>query len=166
MAEFSLFIDGLLKAEGGYSPKDNTAGQVKYGLTERFLKSIGWSGEVKDITVDQAKDIYKREFWDKYRLGSITSQRMANLLGHLMVNNGTVTAIKMVQRALNSIGSKVTVDGIIGKVTIGAINAADEASLIKALKSEAEFRYRTLAYARPDIYADDLNGWLRRLEEL
>ncbi|NDB82875.1 MAG: hypothetical protein EB127_09060, partial [Alphaproteobacteria bacterium] len=58
-------------------------------------------------------------------------------------------------------GQDILEDGILGPMTLAAINKADLTDLLAALKSEAAGYYRTLAATKPKR-AKFLKGWLKR----
>jgi lysozyme family protein len=66
---FDLCVNEVLKSEGGYSnnPKD-PGGPTKYGITlldyRAFINKNGTARDVKNLSVDQAKSIYKSKYWD------------------------------------------------------------------------------------------------------
>jgi len=68
----------VLKDEGGYSndPGDN-GGPTKYGITifdvRKYVKKDATADDVKALTLDQAKDIYKSKYWDALDCDSLSS---------------------------------------------------------------------------------------------
>ncbi|ETZ07377.1 hypothetical protein P618_200441 [Holospora obtusa F1] len=51
----------LLAHEGGYSDDpDDDGGETKFGISKRSYPHV----DVDALTVEQAKNIYKRDFWD------------------------------------------------------------------------------------------------------
>ena len=180
MASFDLWIDGLLKDEGGYAPRDNDRGAVNRGITQQTLdwihatrpdlvSALGLPLKVADLTVDQTKGIYRVLYWNANRLTEINDQKLANLLGHMGVNQGTVTAAKFLQQALRLDGTPVKVDGVIGQQTLTAANTLlviTEEALCVIVKYFALRRYVSLAVKNPGLYSDDLQGWAARLDSL
>lgn len=74
---------------------------------------------------------------------------------------GSSWAHRLIQRALKSTGQNIAEDGVLGPMTLAAINKADLSDLLAALKSEAAGYYRTLAATQPRR-AKFLKGWLKR----
>jgi len=144
MASFDLWIDGLLKAEGGFAPKDNTLGSVNFGITEAFLRDHGIDltsdgtidvQDVKALSTEKAKSIYHKYFWGVLRLDEIVDQRLANLIGHLGVNCGVGTAARFLQNAICSLREeRVAVDGAIGPMTLAAANTLGALELVGWVK--------------------------------
>jgi lysozyme family protein len=117
--------------------------------------------DIKNLTRDQARQIYFIDFWLKGKYENINDENIALKLFDLAVNTGIPQANKLIQRALRSTGVSVTEDGIIGPVTLAAINNADGTDLLAALKSEAAGYYRLITNINPSQQAF-INGWLQR----
>ena len=97
--------------EGGYvNDPDDPGGETKYGISKR-----AYPGEnIKDLTLDRAKELYRRDYWDKTRSDEIPEEiRYAHF--DMAVNAGTGAAAKNLQRA-----ARVKVDGQIGPHTLHA----------------------------------------------
>ncbi|ARJ68234.1 hypothetical protein WV31_18020 [Magnetospirillum sp. ME-1] len=173
--------DGLSEAtlnrEGGYSndPIDR-GGETNYGITKATLDSyqkknggLGEGGraiEVKDLTQEQAKAIYKKEYYDERRIGNILDDNIAHQVFDLGVNHSPGAAGKMVQNAINSTipGANLETDGVIGDKTIAALNNATPEQLKainNAIVDQREAYYRRLVQQDPS-QARFLNGWLNR----
>ena len=57
--EFNEIIEKVLEHEGGYvNDKDDLGGETKYGITKRFYPNL----DIKNLSREQAKEIYKKEF--------------------------------------------------------------------------------------------------------
>ncbi len=67
---YQFALTNLLKDEGGYSnhPMDK-GGPTNFGITiadyRMYIKQDGTAQDVKNMTVDQAKLIYKTKYWNK-----------------------------------------------------------------------------------------------------
>lgn len=172
MADFEYAVTKLLAAEGGFASQDNTAGAVKYGITARFLRSIGLPSSTEDVarlTVADACSLYRDYFWDFYHVGKIVDQQVAELLLFSVVNMAPVRAVRFLQEAANKLGSGLQVDGRVGPRTLGVLNGLsdpDRAVLVWNYKQLLEGWYRYLARSNPALYADDLPGWLNRLKSV
>lgn len=68
----------LLKDEGGYSndPGDN-GGPTKYGITifdvRKYVEKNATAQDVRNLTLDQAKSIYKSKYWDALGCDGLSS---------------------------------------------------------------------------------------------
>ncbi len=165
MARFDNAIEVVLKHEGGRFVDDKSIGEVsKYGLTARFLRSIGLPSKPEDVnnlTEEQAKAIYREYWWDRYNLDRIADQRVATKVFDMMVNMGPVRAVYILQQALLESGIYLKVDGIIGRQTITAVNEVDPDELLSHIRERHAAYYKLLA-ARDERYAKYLDGWLKR----
>lgn len=172
MATFLKFIPLLLQLEGGYQKMSqdngnyNSLGQLvgtNKGISAPVYES--WIGrpptieDMKNISDDTAKTIYKRNYWDKIKADLIYSQEVANIIADHGVNAGTGSAAKIIQRVLNEQFNKnLAVDGAIGNQTILAINSVEPAPLQSAILAARERYYKSLN--QPYF----LQGWLNRLK--
>jgi lysozyme family protein len=175
MADLKIALDVLLRHEGGYAPSDNARGSVNFGWTAASLKGLGLphtDADVRALTRERAAGLYAVHFWTPLRLNEVRDQKLATLIFSMAVNMGPGRAVRFLQKALNDdfedrgATTRLAVDGKIGPKTILAINGMEPAHLILKFKAYLAGEYRRLAEAKPELYADDLKGWLRRLEEL
>lgn len=66
---YDFALNGLLKDEGGYTnhPSD-PGGPTNFGITladyKKYINKNGTAADVKDMTVAQAKSIYRKRYWD------------------------------------------------------------------------------------------------------
>lgn len=179
MSTFELAIPIVLKHEGIFSDNPNDpGGATKYGVSLRWLKSLGdndgvlqgdldWDGDVdindiKNMTLAQATELYRVQWWDKYRYGLIKDQALATKVFDAAVNMGEVQAHKLLQRACWSIDGygQIEDDGILGKKTLDFINTSTP-PVISPYKSEIAGFYRALVALKPSR-GEFINGWLRR----
>lgn len=156
--KFEKAFEYVIENEGGYvhDPQDS-GGETKYGISKRSYPSLN----IKELTLEDAKEIYHRDFWLKGKFEEITDINVAIKLFDLSVNVGMTQSNRLIQRALRSVGEVVTEDGIIGPITLAAVNKSPTRELLAALKSEAAGYYRLLAQANPG-QKKFLNGWLNR----
>jgi lysozyme family protein len=138
MASFDKAIEFVLKNEGGFvdDPKD-TGGATKYGISLAFLKRHGIDvnkdgvvnkGDVVILSVDDAKKLYKENFW----LGDgIKEQTLATKFLDCCVLEGVGQATHLLQRALNYLGAHLVEDGVFGEQTLAALNSADKKKVME-----------------------------------
>jgi lysozyme family protein len=135
-SKFLKAFEYLIYHEGGYSKNSADAGgETKYGISKRSYPHL----DIKKLTPDQARQIYFVDFWLKAKCEQIDDENISTKFFDLCVNMGIAQAVKLIQRALRSTGISVIEDGIIGPVTLAAINKVDSTDLLAALKSEAAF---------------------------
>ena len=155
---FEHAVSFVLAHEGGYSNDiDDDGGETKFGISKRIYPDL----DINALTVEQAKAIYKRDFWEPQLYKDIKNVNLATKVFDLAVNMGSNWAHRLVQRSLRATGQDILEDGILGPMTLAAINKADLTDLLAALKSEAAGYYRTLAATKPKR-AKFLKGWLKR----
>jgi lysozyme family protein len=157
-SKFLKAFDYVMMHEGGYSNDHNDAGgETKFGISKRSYPQLN----IKDLTRDQTRQIYFVDFWQKGKYEKIEDENIAMKLFDLAVHTGIPQASRLIQRALRAAGTQVVEDGIIGPITLKAINEADSTDLLAALKSEAAGYYRLIANANPS-QQKFIDGWLRR----
>jgi lysozyme family protein len=150
MANFDIAIGPVLANEGGYvSNPNDPGGETKYGITKRQYPDL----DIKNLSPDQAKEIYRRNYW---QFDSIQNQTIANKLLDMCVNMGVGSAIRLVQTAV-----QVAVDGRYGPQTEAAINNASADKILQALRFQSVIRYLDLIDKNPKL-AEFKRGWLMR----
>ena len=157
MKDFNEIIKKVLEHEGGYvnDPKD-LGGETKYGITKRFYPDV----DIKNLTIEQATDIYKSDYWDKNKVESLP-QNLWHIYFDMCVNMGKRTAVKVLQRAAVNKGRDIEVDGGLGPMTIGALKGV-ELDRVRAFRVKY---YVDLITARPEQEKFYL-GWFRRATEV
>lgn len=156
--KFETAINSVLSHEGGYvnDPTDR-GGETKYGISKRSYPNI----DIKNLTLEQAKAIYKRDFWDNQPYKNINDIELSTKMFDLSVNMGAIQANKLLQRALRALGQTVVEDGVIGSKSLAAINSVDSSKLLVSLRSEAAGYYRIIAAVKTNQIRF-LQGWLTR----
>lgn len=125
------YLDELIKREGGYvnNPVDR-GGATKFGITEAVARTNGFKGSMKDLPLDVAKAIYKKQYWTAPRFDQVNtiSSEVAEELLDTGVNCGTGFAKPLLQRALNLLNNQgkagfpdLVIDGVYGSETLRAL---------------------------------------------
>lgn len=170
---FEAAVAVVLKHEGGFvnHPSD-PGGATNYGISLRYLKSLGIElgdvdldgdvdiDDIKALTPDKAKAIYRREWWDRYgyfKLPDIVGTKVFDL----SVNMGAKQAHRLLQRALRACGKEVIQDGVLGPKTLSAAHSSIPEALLAALRSEAAGFYRSLIAKKPELSVFE-TGWMNR----
>ena len=155
--DYKEIIKITLHHEGGYvnDPKD-LGGETKYGITKRFYPDV----DIKNLTIEQAVEIYKKDYWDKNKVESLP-QNLWHIYFDMCVNMGKRTAVKVLQRAAVNKGRDIEVDGGLGPMTIGALKGV-ELDRVRAFRVKY---YVDLITARPEQEKFYL-GWFRRATEV
>ncbi|MBP8288552.1 MAG: glycoside hydrolase family 108 protein, partial [Chromatiaceae bacterium] len=150
MHTFPDCIAHVLAAEGGLvnDPKD-PGGVTKFGISQRSYPALN----IRALSLDEAKAIYQRDYWDKVQGEALPAGLDLLLLDHA-VNAGPARAIRLLQHLVG-----VPEDGVMGPVTLAGVAIADRDDLIA--------RYTEL---RLDFYRDLPTwrhfgaGWSRRVQ--
>lgn len=156
--KFEKIINTILNNEGDYvnDPLDR-GGETKFGISKRSYPDV----DIKNLTLEHAKFIYKHDFWDNKQYKNIENLAIATKSFDLSINIGEKRLNKLLQRALRATGFSVTEDGVIGEITLKAINQSPPKELLASLKSEAAGNYRNLV-ASDNTQLRFLQGWLTR----
>jgi lysozyme family protein len=151
---FMRIISHTLNNEGGYvnNPNDS-GGETNFGISKRSYPHL----DIKNLSKLEAIGIYKKDFWDKYKIEKIKDFDVAQKIFDMCVNLGPKQAIKLLQRAHGGLH----IDGIMGTITFGEINQCKPQIILGKFKSELEGYYRELVKRNPKN-AIFLNGWLKR----
>ena len=175
--KFLKAIKVVFANEGGYvNHKDDSGGKTNMGITEATLKNEVKYGitditDVKKLTRSVCEDIYFEMYWTPCKAESMKD---AISLIHFdnAVNCGTVTAGKLIQRAINKVlnANVLVVDGIIGKNTLNyldKVSATNEMALKFALVycDIRDDYYNQLAINKPKMKVF-LKGWHNRIQHL
>ena len=113
---FDSAFDLLIKHEGGFvnDPRDG-GGATMYGVTEQVARQNGYTGAMKDLTLEYAKIIYRKLYWDACRCEELPEEVRFPVFD-AAVNSGTGRAIKWLQQSVG-----VADDGVIGNFTLTAV---------------------------------------------
>ena len=117
LINFDEIIEITLEHEGGYvnDPTD-LGGETKFGIAKRFYPDV----DIKNLTEDEAKDIYRADYWDKNRVEELPEQ-LRHIFFDMCVNQGRGTAVRILQRACVAKGADIAIDGGFGPGTQNAI---------------------------------------------
>ena len=152
MAYFEKAIKIILKYEGGYvwNP-DDPGGETKYGISKRQYPNL----DIKNLTKKQAKEIYRKDYWNKINGGDINDDDIALQIFDFAVNSGVKRAVKVIQKIC-----WVKEDGVLGNNTLHNINQADALSILYLYKLRRIEYYVKLA--RKKSLRQFLYSWIKR----
>lgn len=169
MANFQTAYYLVADAEGGYQNHHldrgnyNSLNQLvgtNYGIAAPTYES--WIGrppttaDMRAITPEIARQIFKVNYWDRILGDQIQSQAVANIWFDGQVNHGR-TGTKIMQRVVG-----VPDDGQAGPITLAAVNAANPEQLVYDYREARRAFYYQLVQNNPSFSAF-LQGWLNRL---
>lgn len=159
---FDKAIKVVLAHEGGYTndPAD-PGGPTNFGISSKFIKENNLDINVKELTIEEAKKLYRDYFWDKYRLSLIPNCDIATKLFDTTVNIGPIPAIKLAQRVLMKIYEPMVLDGVIGHHTLEALGYISTEYFLKMYREYEAHYYHDLVITNPKL-EPELAGWLHR----
>lgn len=184
MGNFDIAYNITLGHEGGYcNDPDDAGGETYKGIARNKQHQwVGWMIVDKlktqanfpkilddDFSLQQdVKSFYKKNFWDVYSADSIPNQDICNEIFDTGVNQGTGTAAKYLQEALNLLNRNeadykdLLVDGNIGSITLSVLNNHKNLKgVLKTLNGLQFMRYYNICIKDPS-QEKYFNGWLQR----
>lgn len=153
--DFDRAFDILMTHEGGFTNRlfsDDPGGATMYGVTERVARSNGYVLPMKDMPLQVAKDIYKKQYWDVCQCDAIPDALRYPMFD-AAVNSGTSQAIKWLQSAIG-----VKADGILGPITRQSVNMSSQ-QVVKQQILGKRLRFMT----ELNNWSANARGWSRRI---
>ena len=151
---FEKAIKDVLKHEGGYvdDPHDR-GGETNFGISKRSHPDV----DIKNLTEEHAIGIYHEHYWIPSKAEKLPN-KLQDYYFDMCVNLGQRNAVKVLQKACNSKGTKmISVDGRIGPQTIKASHGL----MIDRLKSFRVLYYANLVHSNP-TQEKFWYGWYKR----
>lgn len=149
----------LAKMRGWSEDSDDPGGATMVDVTlatfSAFKGHEASKGELRNIRFEDWVAILKGMFWDRCRGDGIRSQGLAHLIVDWVWASGPVV-LKRVQKLIG-----VIPDGMIGPISLRAINDGNQSDLFRRMMAERERHYRRCGAAWKY-----LDGWLRRLHAI
>ena len=148
MSRFDIAFAKIIYVESGYSndPED-MGGETNFGISKRQ-----YPGEdIKKMTAERAKILYRRDYWDKVKGDELPSP-LDLFMFDAAVNQGVEAAIKMLQKSFG-----IAQDGVFGVKTMQKAKASTP-------ETNALFMAeRALRYAGTRSFDRFGKGWFKRL---
>ena len=140
MNRFDECVNVVIGFEGGYvNDKDDKGGETNYGITTATLESAkakGWipsNISIRNLKLSHAKTIYKNGYWNAIKADDLPYP-LDLIMFDMAVNHGVNTAIKLLQKTLNSmLDFDLAVDGIIGPKTMAAVEKLTNTGHLRCL---------------------------------
>lgn len=150
--EFDQAFEQLIGHEGGYvNDARDPGGETNWGVSKRSYPAV----DIKALTLDGAKAIYRRDFWDKCRADELPPALRFDLFDGA-VNSGVGQSVKWLQQAVGA-----TPDGALGPLTLAALS---ELSELSAPAVAARYNgHRLLFMTNLKTWSAFSGGWARRI---
>lgn len=151
MDKFDVFIERILSHEGGYvnHPSD-PGGETKWGIAKRSYPHVN----IKELTRQQAIEIYRRDFWDRVGGGNLPDEVGFQVLD-AAINHGIGNAVRMLQRAVG-----VADDGYFGPLSRAAVNRLPAVDVVLRFNAE-----RINFYTKLSTFSTFGKGWMNRVAD-
>ena len=158
-------IEHFKKWEGGYAnDPDDTGGCTMSGITiGTFREYYGYKKtceDLKKLTDEQWLHIFYKKFYNKIKADMIRNDSICLMILTMCWMSGTKTSIRKIQRVL-----KVMDDGIVGPVTLKAINDDNEKKVFDELKYMRTCWFESIVMNHPNK-KKFLKGWMNRLNDI
>ena len=159
LTSFDEIIELTLEHEGGYvNDPNDLGGETNFGIAKRFYPDV----DIKNLTKEGAKEIYRTDYWNKNKVDNV-SDDLKHIFFDMCVNQGKSRAVKILQKATNAKGAKLTIDGGLGPATLGAIEKYKPE--LARVRSYRVLHYANLVFKKPEQERFWF-GWFRRALEV
>ena len=168
MANLHHLASKLFKWEGGYvSDPDDHGGPTNMGITISTWRKVGYDkdgnnridiDDIRLLTPDDAMDILRKFYWNRWHADDIISQPVADILVDWVWASG-IWGIIIPQRLLH-----VPDDGIVGPVTLKKVNTAHVPTFMDQLYTARLNFIHDIIRKNPSQKKFE-PGWLNRLND-
>jgi len=171
VTDFDTAFAFLMVLEGGgtlHKLQGDPGGRTIWGISEEYHPDWWKNGPP---TETQARQFYRRVFWEPLGLHTLREQSMAEELFEFAVNANKPPAVKAAQVAANVVRhcmgiGPIKVDGKMGPQTIGALNRVAEWGPLAVVAWDGAFNIEQLRHYRSlnkDLVNRFLASWARRV---
>ena len=143
----------VMQLEGGSETTNDptdAGGLTKFGVSQKAFPSL----DIANLTKEAARGIYEKHYWQAVR-GDELPPALGLVAFDCAVNQGAVTAVKLLQKALRQ-----SSDGVMGPQTMAAIKAAKPLDLVRDMMKVRSARYLGMNNAAEERFEA---GWMNRL---
>lgn len=173
MANFDYALKKTLKWEGGFQKmaKDtgnyNSRGElvgtnrgISAKLYERIIGRPPSEQDMRNISEETAKKIYKTAFWDKMHGDKFLHDDVAANIFDWYVNAGT-WGIYYSKKAAGKFSKNIQASHSMTVNDVNTLNSLSQTALFEAIKQERIEYYRRLVAKKPE-HSVFITGWLNR----
>lgn len=151
---------------------NDKGGRTRWGVAETShpeLSSTGFFDSMSNAdSLQVAMQVYAKAYADPINLNEFVNQCVAQAALSFAINEGTHTAIKVLQQAVNywhaatqPRTADITVDGQMGNQTLTAINAIPATNFLACLCQVQLAHYNAIVAADPS-QSKWIHGWTNR----
>jgi lysozyme family protein len=171
--DFLLVMPLIFQDEGGFSNDPNDAGNwtggavgagvvkgTNFGISAASYPDV----DIANLTQEEATQIYYTDWWQHHNFGLLAAPFDMKCFD-IAINIGAFNAIVLLQKACNSLGSALALDGVIGRNTAAAVGAAPSTSLSSTYVMFIINHYEQVAHQNPRDQKY-LAGWLNRASQV
>jgi lysozyme family protein len=162
-ALFDRAFAATIGLEAGYiNDPDDPGGETKFGISKRQYPDL----DIPSLTLEQAKEIYLRDYWQPLMLGHINERYIACEVFDTAVNMGINAGVYIVQEALNFLGASLSLGGPMRAEYIAMVNTwghKDPEAFFKVLNG-FQFMHYLKIITRDPIKRKYARGWMRRIQ--
>lgn len=161
--EWNIAVIGkvIKDSEGGFvNDPDDRGGATNYGITMQTLKE--WRGggtvtehDVKDLSIDEARNIYYYLYVKRYKLDELPDE-LAEIVFDSVINHGPRGGIRILQRA---VGAKD--DGVIGQETVEKAKINIDKVYLRVIGERLKY-YASIIKNQPS-QVKFMAGWINRV---
>jgi len=147
--DFDQAFEQLIGHEGGYvNDARDPGGETQWGVSKRSYPAV----DIKALTMDGAKVIYRRDFWAKCRADELPAAVRFDVFDGA-VNSGVGQSIKWLQLAIGT-----NSDGALGPMTLAALAEQQPAAVAARYNG-----HRLLFMTDLKNWSAFSGGWARRI---
>lgn len=157
MTAFDRALSDLFAHEGIESddPRD-AGGHTRFGISKAAYPDV----DIASLTREDAAAIYRRDYWERPKLDKLPAV-IAIKLFNVAVNIGPIPAVMMLQKALRILGADITVDGVVGTATLGAVGRYPADVIVAIICVQQGKHYESIIESKPS-QRRFAGGWFRR----
>jgi lysozyme family protein len=159
MADFETAVAKTIRREGGDTltdDPDDPGGLTRYGISKRAHPEV----DPRNLTLEGAKEIYRKDYWIPCRGDAIRNQMQAELIFDSAVNMGVNQAIKLAQ-----IATGLEPTGAMDDAALSAVNDSEPGAFAAAFVLAKIARYLSLVKKNRKL-EKYFYGWVRRTLEV
>jgi lysozyme family protein len=160
---FENVIAHTFKYEG--SGLDLSSNHSRYGVSketiQKYNKKYKTSYTVKSLTKTQATKIAKKLYYDNFNIGIIDNDKLAIAVFDFIYNSNPSNAAKRIEKAAQTFGLKVKVDGVLTKEELKRMNTVNANDLANQICKNR------LSYMQGlKVWKTYKNGWTKRVNSI